>query len=193
MSPDARTQEPGVQERLEKPPPERPAGTRSDYDALEGDVKADVGRFISELWNKHRPEACDEFLADDFVDHDPHPGEGEGPEGYKAWAEALLGAFPDLVVTIDDMLGEGSKCAMRLTWSGTHRGGYLGMAPTGRRLEGRQMEFVRVRNRRIVERWALLDRPWLTEQIDASGGGHASAGPATTPSEISSTEDARTP
>lgn len=186
-----RTTDPVVADRLQSPPPERPEGTRSNYADLEGDVKAAVGRFISELWNKHRPEACDEFLADDFVDHDPYPGQREGRDGFKAWAEAFMGAFPDVVVTVDDMLMEGSKCAMRLAWSATHRGDYLGIAPTGRRVAGRQMEFVRVVNRRVVERWSMLDRPWLTEQFDASSSGLRTASDGAPP-EISSTEDART-
>lgn len=66
---------------------------------------------------------------------------------------AYRGAFPDLVVTIDEQIAEGERVVNRLTFRGTHTGDLLGLAPTGRPLEMQMAEIHTVRDGQIVDLW----------------------------------------
>src|SRR5262245_36618977 len=75
--------------------------------------------------NAYRPSVIDRQVAADFVDH-AQP-ECTGPEGVKAQTRALRAAFPDLTVTIEDLVAEGDLVAVRATWRGTHQGSFRGV------------------------------------------------------------------
>jgi steroid delta-isomerase-like uncharacterized protein len=114
-------------------------------------------------------EAVRKQLAADFVDHEMPPGTAPGPESALQYRSMLLAAFPDLRVKIEDIVAEGDLVAVRAVWTGTHRGVFAPMPlpPTNRtgRLSG--MVFWRVRDGKIVERWATLDNAGLYRQLTA--------------------------
>jgi predicted SnoaL-like aldol condensation-catalyzing enzyme len=86
------------------------------------DNKTLIREIIEEVWNQGDLAAVDRYFAADYVDHSPLPGQGPGPEGYKQAAAAMREAFPDLRLTLGDILGEGDKVAFRYTMEGTHQG-----------------------------------------------------------------------
>ena len=102
-------------------------------------------------------------VAAEFVGH----GEPAiaGPEGIQAEVACLRAAFPDLNLTIEDMVAERDLVAARLTWSGTHRGSYRGVPPIGRSISVTAMTFWRVSGGQIRERWGLIDTPALLRQL----------------------------
>ena len=77
-------------------------------------------------------------------------------------------AFPDLRVTIEDRILTGDKIVARNTWSGTHRGAFLGIAPTGRQITIRTIDIWRVQGDKLAEHWDVIDIGALEKQLRAS-------------------------
>jgi predicted ester cyclase len=77
--------------------------------------KAKTRRFMEEVLNKGNMQVVDELIAPNFVEHDPFPGQAPGVEGLKQAMVALRQAFPDLHVTVDEMLSDGDKVVIRST------------------------------------------------------------------------------
>ena len=80
---------------------------------------------------------------------------------------AYRNAFPDLTVRIDDLVAEGDIVAARWSGTGTHRGGGMGFAATGRGIQFSGMVFVRVQNGRLVEGWNNFDQLGMLQQLGA--------------------------
>jgi predicted ester cyclase len=105
-------------------------------------------------------------VAADFVDHAPMPGQAPGLEGVKRKWAMYLDAIPDFRVTIEDLVAEGDKVAVRRTYEGTHRGGpLLGIPATGKRFQFGGISIFRLANGRIAEHWEQLDRLALMQQL----------------------------
>lgn len=116
---------------------------------------------------KQDAEAIRRQLAADFVDHEMPPGTPPGPESILQYRAMLHKAFPDLKVRIDDIVAEGDRVAVRATWTGTHRGSLpmLPIPPSNRAFTFSGMVFWRIRDGRIAERWATIDRLGLQQQL----------------------------
>jgi predicted ester cyclase len=92
---------------------------------------------------------------------------------------ALRAALPDLQVTVEDLLAEGDKVALRLRGRGTHRGPFAGVAPTGRPVALTSMELLRLAGGKLVEHWDEFDTLGVLQQlgaIPAPRGGQPVAG-----------------
>lgn len=119
-----------------------------------------------ETWNKENVvkrfvyNALDRGLLD-VVDET----RGEFAEQSKRRIVAWRTAFPDFTTSIEQLIAEGDWVAFRLKHSGTHKGDFLGMAPTGRRVEFTSMVFNRVNNGVVVENWGLHDNDALRTQL----------------------------
>ena len=114
-------------------------------------------------------EAVRKQLAADFRDHEMPPGTPHGPEPALKYRAMLHKAFPDLRVKIEDFVAEGDRVAVRASWTGTHQG-QLPIIPipvTNRAFAFTGMVFWRIRDGRIVERWATIDRLGLQQQLTA--------------------------
>ena len=125
--------------------------------------KALIRAHYDATMNAYKPSVIDRQVALDFVDHG-NP-EAAGLEGVKAHARALRVAFPDLSVTIDDLVAESDLVAVRGTCRGTHQGVFRGVPPIGRRIEFAGMVFWRIGGGLIRERWGILDLPTLMRQL----------------------------
>ncbi len=99
-------------------------------------------------WEGHRGPRCDDaehlradqrrrhrrfgdLVADDFVEHQGGPGFPATKEGTLDFFRALLDAFPDLRMDVEDVIADGDKTVARVTTTGTHRGDFMGIPPTG--------------------------------------------------------------
>jgi steroid delta-isomerase-like uncharacterized protein len=94
--------------------------------------KAVIGRFIEEVINQNRMDRADGLVAEDFVELDPFPGQRPGRKGLKEVLGMMRAAFPDIHWVIEEMVAEGDKVVTRFTWTGTHRGAFLGVPATGK-------------------------------------------------------------
>jgi steroid delta-isomerase-like uncharacterized protein len=125
-----------------------------------------VVRYYDEIWNQGRLDVCDELIAPDYVNHSaPLPDLPEGPEGLKQTVAAVRHAFPDVHYTIEDMVLGEDKAALRVTMRGTHRGEFLGVAPTGRTIEVQELQIEHLRDGQIVAHWHQIDDLGLQRQL----------------------------
>ena len=124
--------------------------------------KAIVRRWI-ESYNKHNLDSFDEFIAPDYIDHIHHGG----PEGVKQVFNMAFKAFPDWHESIEEIIAEGDKVWVRLTYTGTHTGEFRGLAPTGKKITTIGVMIYRIVNRKLVEGWDLSDYMGLFKQIGA--------------------------
>jgi steroid delta-isomerase-like uncharacterized protein len=126
-----------------------------------------VFRFYEEVFNEGNLNAADKFLAADMVDHETLLRQGTGLEGFKRSLASLRAAFPDLRVTLEDVISAGDKVVVRWTDRGTHRGEFLGMAQTGRRVSTTGITIFRFSGGKIVEQWTNWDTLSLLGQLGA--------------------------
>lgn len=95
--------------------------------------KAALRRVYEEVFNNGKLSVADEVIAADYILLGV-PAEIKGPEGFKQFVTMFRNAFPDLHVTVEDMVAEGDKVAHSFTLRGTHRGAMMGIAPTGKQV-----------------------------------------------------------
>jgi steroid delta-isomerase-like uncharacterized protein len=124
-----------------------------------------VKRFIEEIWNKGNLSLMDEFLIQDFEDHNLLYVAPRGYNGFKSSVNLFRSAFPDFQFTLDQILAEGDRLAIRLTGRGTHKGNFMGIPPTEKNVSFDSMTFMRVQDGKIAEHWGLLDIPGLVQQL----------------------------
>ena len=131
--------------------------------------KAIVQRMIDEVMNQQNLGVIDELFAADYLMHDPAwPMEVKGPEGFGQWAGMMLDPyFSDSRITVEDMIAEGDKVAVRWTWTGTHTGEYMGIPATGRQIAITGISIHRFADGEFVESWASYDSLGMMQQITA--------------------------
>jgi steroid delta-isomerase-like uncharacterized protein len=128
-----------------------------------------VKQLYEEVWNNGDLSLVDELLSPDFVDYNQPPGAPNGREGYKAGVSMIRTAFPDIKFSLDQILAEDDRLAFRLTGTGTHKGDFLGISPTGKQVSLESMTFVHMDKGKISERWGISDIPRVIEQLQAKG------------------------
>jgi predicted ester cyclase len=99
----------------------------------------------------------DEVVAPDALISTPLAIDATGAELAKELFALLLRAYPDLHITIEDLIAEGDKVVSRNTVSGTHQGEYMGIPPTGNSVTYNEVIITRFADGRIVETWAVVD------------------------------------
>ena len=82
-----------------------------------------------------------------------YPAGLQGHDGLRAFHEALWKAFPDVSLSVEDLVVESDRAALRYRLQGTHSGSYLGVAPTGLRFDVEGLTLLRVAHGRVVEEW----------------------------------------
>jgi len=126
-------------------------------------------RWLEEVWNQKRPEVIDELLAPDVLAHGMGPNGTvlQGPQAFRAAYDALTEAFPDVYITVDQLVASGEMVACHLTCEATHRGGSLGVPPSGKRVTFPVMNMARMRDGKILEGWNVLDLLAVLRQVEA--------------------------
>jgi predicted ester cyclase len=124
-----------------------------------------VRRLHAALLDSRDPDVADSFFAPEFLSHNNPPGFPPGVEGVKQFFSMFRDAFPDVSVEIDEMVAEGDRVAVATTFTGTHGGELMGVAPTGRRVSVTGIDIVRVAGGKIVEHRGLTDIVGLMRQL----------------------------
>jgi predicted ester cyclase len=134
------------------------------------DSKALMWRITEEIWNKGRLELVDELIAEDLVDHVEVEGlEGNGRARYRATIEITRAAFPDYRNPLDFVLADGAFAVSYGRSTGTHRGEYFGIPPTGRSFDVPTFGILRFANGQAVERWGMSDNLMMMQQLGLMG------------------------
>ena len=128
--------------------------------------KALVRQMVEEVFNRGNISLADKFLAPDFVEREElPPGVPRGREGVKQLTTMFRSAFPDFKATIDDLIAEGDKVVIRQTWTGTHKGEFMGMPPTGKRMSIGVIDIIRIAEGKFVEHWGQMDNLSMMQQL----------------------------
>ena len=130
--------------------------------------KALMRRFYEGLWSRGNLEAIPELVAEDFVDHQAPAGHPPGREELAGLVLMWRSGFPDMQETVQDLISEGDKVVGRFLMRGTHRGEFMGVAPTGRSVTMSGIDVVRVANGRISEFWYAEQTLELMQQPGAA-------------------------
>jgi predicted ester cyclase len=117
----------------------------------------DVYRRVFDAVNRDDEAALDHLLTADVIDHNPVPGQVPGIPGFKQWLRYVRAAFPDVHVTVEDVLSQGDRVAGRVTWRGTHNGPLVGIAGSGKPVEFTAIHIVRFENGKAAEWWGVAD------------------------------------
>ena len=103
------------------------------------------------------------FFAPEFISHRP---EGDMSfEGFLQYQISRLEAFPDLSCTVEDIIAEGEKVAVRIIIRGTHLGMFRGLPATGKKIEIGGIGIYRCAGGKIVEGWVYLDTLGMMKQL----------------------------
>ena len=129
--------------------------------------KALVQRMEEEIFNNRNLAAIDEFIAPEYVLRTAPPGAPADREGVREFIAMYLEAFPDLHISIDELLAEDDKVVGRFTFTGTHAGGLMNLSPTQRQIAVRQIAIYRVESGKVVEEWEVSDQLGLMQQLGA--------------------------
>ncbi len=120
-----------------------------------------VRRFVEEVLGRGDFAALNALAAPECADHADTPGPATIAQFLVAWRAA----FPDLAITVEELVAEGDRVTARWTLRGTHRGAFLGRPPTGRAVAVTGIELYRLVDGQIVERQASVDTDGLLRQL----------------------------
>jgi predicted ester cyclase len=147
-------------------------------DAMTGaaTAPADFGdasrRLLEQSFNSGNFELIDQLVAPEALNHDPalppQMRDLRGPDGLKRVVTMYRAAFPDVRMTVDDVIASGDKVVLRWHSEGTHRGELAGLAPTGVHGSATGISIDRWEGGKIVEAWAEWDNMGLARQLGAA-------------------------
>jgi steroid delta-isomerase-like uncharacterized protein len=127
-----------------------------------------VHRLYEEVWNKRKLEVVDQLLSPSHALHDPIvSGSQVGPELYKRRVVELTTAFPDLCFTVEDTIAEKEKIVVSWSISGTHKGEFMEIPATGRKICVEGITIHHIRNGKILDSYARWDALGLMRQLGA--------------------------
>lgn len=112
-------------------------------------------------------KTIDEFVEPHALIRTPLPIEATGPALLKEVFGRLHRAFPDLHITVEDLIAEGDKVVARDTVTGTHQGEYMGLPPTGKFITYNEIVICRFADGRIAETWGVVDVVSQLRQLGA--------------------------
>jgi predicted ester cyclase len=127
-----------------------------------------VRRFVDEVFVQRREDAIDELVAPDFRSHTWGP-EGMDRVGLREATIRMGQALSDVTFTVEDVIADADRVAVRLTASARQTGEFMGMAPSGRRYTIGEIHIFRIADARVAEHWHQYDQPGLVRQLQSRG------------------------
>jgi steroid delta-isomerase-like uncharacterized protein len=125
-----------------------------------------IAQKVYDIINSGNLGDADAVIASDVVEHEQMPGfTGSGSEVFRHFVTTFRSAFPDLRIRAEDMVAEGDKVGVRFTMSGTHRGDFNGIPPTGKQFQINGIEMVRIANGKVAEHWGNTDSLSFMQQL----------------------------
>jgi predicted ester cyclase len=116
------------------------------------EMKKFVRNHFEDFVNRQKTEVALKNFSEDFLDHDEPGGVAVGAQAAKTMMEGVLQHWPDLRVTVEDILAEGDKVMVRNRWQATDKA-------TRQKIEFHGFVLWRFANQKIVERWATITPP----------------------------------
>jgi len=111
-----------------------------------------IRRLFEEGLNQGNLAVVDELFTSDFIDHST-PSQIPGPQGVKDYFSMVHAGFPDVHVTIDDLIAEGDKVVVRTTWCGTHQSSHEDRDPTNTQVTRTLIQIFYLQGGKIQQEW----------------------------------------
>ena len=124
--------------------------------------KALMRRLFEEGFHSGKLAVVDEIFHPNFVDRST-PEQPPGTEGVKDYISMVRTGFPDISITIEDLVAEEESVVVRTTWRGTHLGEYEGIAPTSKQVTRSMIQIFHVKDGKLLEEWSEGES--LSQQI----------------------------
>jgi predicted ester cyclase len=124
--------------------------------------KALMRRLFEEGFHSGKLAVVDEIFHPNFVDRST-PEQPPGTEGVKDYISMVRTGFPDISITIEDLVAEEERVVVRTTWRGTHLGEYEGIAPTSKQVTRSMIQIFHVKDGKLLEEWSEGES--LSQQI----------------------------
>ncbi len=121
--------------------------------------------FIEEVINNKNLDAANTIVAENFIEHVPFPGQKPGREGLKFALQSMFTGFPDMNWTVHEQIAEGENVVTRFTWTGTHKGAFMGIPPTNKIVKVWGIVIDVVRNGLFSESRIIMDSVGLLQQL----------------------------
>lgn len=135
---------------------------------MPADNKAIVRRLYEEVWNKRKLEVVNELISPSHALQGPTVfGSSIGPEAYKQQVSSLLEAYPDLLWTIEDTIAEKDKVVACWTLSGTHKGDYMGVPATNKKVSVGGITIHHIAGGKIMDSHTNWDALGMMQQLGA--------------------------
>ncbi len=132
------------------------------------DNKDIVRRLYEELWNKRKLELVNELISPSHALHAPNvSGSSIGPEAYKRQVLHFLAGYSDLHFTIEDIIAENDKVVACWTLSGTHRGDFMGIPATNKKVSVDGMTIHHIAGGKIMDSFSNWDALGMMQQLGA--------------------------
>lgn len=133
------------------------------------DLRALSREWFDTVWNNRDTAAIGRLASPMLICHGLDEGNDGTPnlETFRLFHRNFLSAFPDIHVNVEDVLLEGDQTAVRLTFTGTHRGSGIGIPPTGNSFTATALVMIRWRDGKIIEGWNEFDAAGMMRQLQA--------------------------
>ncbi len=117
-------------------------------------------------WNSHDVERVATCYAVDYEETDVAQADSpRGRDGIRRTAAGYLRAFPDLLVTLDDVVIDDHRVALAWHWHGTHRGAFMNIPPSGRQVTVKGTSFLTIENGQIRRGTRIWDLAGLLRAL----------------------------
>jgi steroid delta-isomerase-like uncharacterized protein len=130
--------------------------------------KALMQRWFDEVWNNGRADAIRELATEDLVIHGLSDAKGStvtGLKAFDAFHSQFRNAFPDIYISVEDLIAEGDKVVARCSVRGKHTGDSLGFAATHSDIAFTGIAIARISGGKIVEAWNNFDFLKMNQQL----------------------------
>jgi steroid delta-isomerase-like uncharacterized protein len=128
------------------------------------DAKEISRRLTEEPWQGKLDDVID-YVADDYVGHQPGAPEVHGKAGFKQFVGTYLAGFPDGKIVVDDQIAEGDTVTTRWTARGTNTGELMGMPATGKEVTVTGITYSKISDGQVHESWASWDTLSMLQQL----------------------------
>lgn len=127
--------------------------------------KVAARRWMEKGFNAQNLDEFDRYFSPTLVNHELPPNMPPGREGTKMLASMFFSAYPNIQVTIEDLVAEGDKLVARWSARGTHQGELMGIPPTGKEVTITGIAIDRFEDGKSVEHWEIFDQLGMMQQL----------------------------
>lgn len=160
------------------PASDEPGGGASDVEAKN---EAVVRLFMDEVLMKGNVAMIDSLVAPDFVDHNAPPGLDSGIAGMRKWVPEMHAGMPDGKIEVLEVFTNGDLAATHVRQTGTNTGPMMGMPATGKKMDVRGVDVVRLRDGKAIEHWGYWEEMKMMQQMGMMPEGAMPGAPPATP------------